>query len=212
MMFSTLRKVGIALAVAAMAYIPMWVGAQGVSTKIWLIAVDFQKADAAPQHLFYTYRKFDTKQACEDFLKAGKSNDTDADELFAKSLITLDRMAGGALITFSCEAKDQEPVVVPSKPPADVKMSVEDGGTTMQEQTWLAKVYVYNHDQTVQIKAYTAGIDGKAITFESKAKCGEYLKTDATITGAIGELKVSVEEIDPTFVVVPMCELAPVGV
>jgi hypothetical protein len=72
---------------------------------------------------------------------------------------------------------------------------------------WVGKVYVYNADQTVQIKSFSAGANGIIKTFDAKEECETFFAKDPDIAEALNELRTFVKDkVDPTFVIVHMCE------
>lgn len=77
---------------------------------------------------------------------------------------------------------------------------------------WVAKVYVYNADETVQIKSFSAGKDGALIKFSSKDECEEFRAQDPGFAESLTALTAFVKEkVDPTFVIVQMCEAIAAG-
>ena len=77
---------------------------------------------------------------------------------------------------------------------------------------WRARVHVYNHDQTIKIKSFTAGKNDTMITFASKEACEEFMAKDPGFAEAQGELRAFVKaKVDPTFVLVAICEAVAAG-
>ena len=77
---------------------------------------------------------------------------------------------------------------------------------------WVAKVYVYNADKTVMVKSFSAGKDGVLLKFSSKDDCEEFRAKDPAFAESLSALTTFVrEKVDPTFVIVQMCEAIPAG-
>jgi hypothetical protein len=77
---------------------------------------------------------------------------------------------------------------------------------------WVAKVYVYNADETVMVKSFSAGKDGVLLKFSSKDDCEEFRAQDPGFATSLAALTTFVrEKVDPTFVIVQMCEAIPAG-
>ena len=71
---------------------------------------------------------------------------------------------------------------------------------------WVIKAYVYNADQTVKIKEFTAGTNHVEKKFASKDECQLFLAKDADLNTALDNLRKFVKEkVDPEFVVITTC-------
>ena len=88
----------------------------------------------------------------------------------------------------------------------------DDGPAPNGTTQWVAKVYVYNADETVQIKSFSAGKDGALLKFSSKDDCEEFRAQDPGFAESLMALTAFVKEkVDPTFVIVQRCEAIAVG-
>ncbi len=70
---------------------------------------------------------------------------------------------------------------------------------------WVLKAYVYNADQTVKIKEFTAGENHVEKKFASKSECEVFLAQNEDLKTALDELRGVAKKVDPTFVVVTVC-------